>query len=141
MTQNELIQLKRSDPCNKQVPMVYLNVSFFPPFCLLGSRLGSLRCSVVRFFRWYKSITMSGNSCPSVCRDVVGPCFQPGVTKTRNGKRNGMENGMKRIICIAIYVYLRKMYLHYLCMNHPSFPLIMLMYYIFTIKQYYHSQG
>ena len=46
-----------------------------------------------------------------------------GVTKTRDGKRNGLENGMKRKICNAIYVYLRKTYIHYLCMNHLSFPL------------------
>ena len=54
-----------------------------------------------------------------------------GVTKTQNGKRNGMKTGMKWKICNAIYIYLRKTcnnIIHYLNMNHPSFPLTIKMY-------------
>ena len=51
---------------------------------------------------------------------LIDECLE-GVTKTRNG----MENEMKRKICKAIYVHLRKTYIHCLCMNHSSFPLTM----------------
>ena len=56
---------------------------------------------------------------------VFIPRLNWSVTKTGNGKRNWLKNGMKRKICNAVYVYLCKTYIQYICINHPSFPLTM----------------
>ena len=53
-------------------------------------------CLFSIIFYAYEDVTVSDSNLVLRQAFFLKDGSQPGVTKTRNGKRNGMENGMKR---------------------------------------------